>query len=67
MPTLEIPHYELLDRLFARIAEEAAELLPGCRWLVLGPRLAASLRVGDAPTLEQLVTLRRRSTGSSTN
>jgi hypothetical protein len=59
MPTLEIPHYELLDRLFAVVAAEDAELLPGCRWLVLGRRLATLLTVGEAPTLEQLVTLQR--------
>jgi len=59
MPTLEIPRYEELERLFAVVAEEGAELLPGCRWLVLGPQLGAIVAPHEAPALDQLVALLR--------
>lgn len=59
MPTLEVPRFELLRRLFSLVAEESEALLPGCRWLVLGPRLGAIVAPDDVPTLDDLTALLR--------
>ncbi len=59
MPTLELPPYGELKHLFDVVAEEEAELLPGCRWLILGPRLAAIVAPDEAPSAGQLITLLR--------
>ncbi|MEE8523807.1 MAG: hypothetical protein V3T72_07725 [Thermoanaerobaculia bacterium] len=59
MPTLVVPRFELLERLFSLIAEENEALLPGCRWLVLGPKLGAIVAAEEAPTLDELTALLR--------
>jgi len=59
MPALEVPRYELLERLLSLVAAENAALLPGCRWLVLGPKLAAIVAPDEAPTLDDLTALLR--------
>jgi len=59
MPTLKLPRYQLLRRLFDLVAEAGGALLPCCRWLVHGPGLAAILGPDEPPTLEQVTALLR--------
>ncbi len=59
MPTLRIPPYPQLEQLFALVAEEDAELLPACRWLVLGSRLGTIMIAAEEPTLDEFVAVLR--------
>ncbi len=60
MPRIEIPSTALLQQLFALLSAEHPDLIPTCRWLLLGPELAPIvLPQVEGPTPDDLVTLLR--------
>ncbi len=59
MPFHRIPPHEVVDRLFALVGAESPGLLPACRWLLLGPRLAALVLPETRPSAAELTSLLR--------
>ena len=59
MLILELPPFQRLERLLDLVANEAPALLPGCRRLVLGPRLGSLVLPEIEPSTSELTALLR--------
>jgi hypothetical protein len=59
MPSFEFPPFVYLERLLTLVAEDAPALLPGCRWLVLGPELGNLVLPEPQPTADEMADLMR--------
>lgn len=59
MPLLEFPAFVLLERLLSRVESEDPDLLPVCRWLMLGPLLGKLILPESEPSAADLTSLLR--------